>query len=92
MAEFFADRPYHQDGQVKMFNWTIEEAGRDIKALGERVAGLITRGEISSFEGGTLAMTAETVCVHSDTPGAPEILKAVRDALDKNHITIAPPQ
>jgi len=92
VAEFFADRPYHKDGQVKMFNWTLEEAGGDPKALGERVAGLITQGEISSFEGGALAMTAETVCVHSDTPGAPEILKAVRDALDESHITIAPPK
>lgn len=91
VAEFFADRPYHKDGQVKMFNWTLEEAGGDPEALGERVISLITRGEISSFEGDTLAMTAETVCVHSDTPGAPEILKAVRDALDGNHITIAPP-
>ena len=91
VAEFFADRPYYKDGHVKMFNWTLDEAGGDPKVLGERVIGLITRGEISSFEGGTLAMTAETVCVHSDTPGAPEILKAVRDALDGNHITIAPP-
>jgi len=92
VAEFFADRPYHKDGQVKMFNWTIKEAGEDPNALGERVARLITQGEIPSFEGGTIAMTAETVCVHSDTPGAPEILKAVRDALDENHITIAPLQ
>ena len=92
VAEFFADRPYRKDGQVKMFNWTIKEAGEDPNALGERVARLITQGEIPSFEGCTIAMTAETVCVHSDTPGAPEILKAVRDALDKNHITIAPPQ
>ena len=92
VAEFFADRPYYKNGQVKMFNWTIEEAGGDPGTLGERVTRLIIQGEISSFEGGTIAMTAETVCVHSDTPGAPEILKAVRDALDENHITMAPPQ
>ncbi len=92
VAEFFADRPYHKDGRVKMFNWTIEEAGGDPKALGERVADLITQGKISSFEGGTLAMTVETVCVHSDTPRAPEILKAVRDILYERNITIAPPK
>ncbi len=91
VAEFFADRPYHNDGQVKMFNWTIEEAGGDPEILGARVLSLITREEITSYEGGTLAMSAETVCVHSDTPGAPEILKAIKDTLDENHITIAPP-
>ena len=52
VAEFFADRPYHRDGRVKMFNWTREEAGGEPKALGKRVACLITQGEISSFEGG----------------------------------------
>jgi len=92
VAEFFADRPYHKDGQVKMFNWTIEEAGGEPVVLGERVVRLITQGEIPSFEGGSVSMTAETVCVHSDTPGAPEILKAVRAALDESQITVAPPQ
>jgi len=92
VAEFFADRPYHKDGQVKMFNWRIEEAGGEPADLGERVVSLITRGEIPSFEGGTVSMTAETVCIHSDTPGAPEILKAVRNALDASHITVASPE
>jgi UPF0271 protein len=92
VAEFFADRPYHKDGRVKMFNWTLEEAGGDPQALAQRVVNLITQGEMSSFEGGTLTMTPETVCVHSDTPGAPKILKAVRDALEMSHVTIAPPQ
>lgn len=34
VAEFFADRPYHKDGRVKMFNWTLEEAGGDPQAPG----------------------------------------------------------
>ena len=91
VAEFFADRPYHKNGQVKMFDWTMEEAGGTPEALGERVANLITQGEIPSFEGGTLKFTAETVCIHSDTPGAPKILNAVRDALAINNITVASP-
>lgn len=91
VAEFFLDRPYHKDGRVKMFNWTLEEAGGDPKSLAQRVTTLITKGEIPSFEGGILTMDVETVCIHSDTPGAPEILKAVRDALKMSHITIAPP-
>lgn len=31
---------------------------------------------------------SETVCVHSDTTGAPEIFKAVRDALDLNKMVL----
>ena len=92
VAEFFADRPYHKDGRVKMFDWTLEEAGGDAKALAERVTRLITREEIPSFEGGVLSMSAETICIHSDTPGAPEILQAVRDALESVPVTVAPPK
>ena len=89
VAEFFLDRPYHKDGRVKMFNWTIEEAGGDPESLAQRVVSLITKKTIPSFEGGILDMDAETICIHSDTPKAPEILKAVRDALEMSHVTIA---
>jgi len=92
VAEFFVDRPYYKDGRVKMFDWTLEEAGGDAEALARRVTALITQGEIPSFEGGVLSMSAETVCIHSDTPGAPEILKAVRAALEAVSVTIAPPE
>lgn len=91
VAEFFLDRPYYKDGRVKMFNWTLEEAGGDPESLAQRVVSLVTKGTISSFEGGILTMDAETVCIHSDTPGAPEILKAVRNALEMGRITISPP-
>ena len=33
-------------------------------------------------DGSRLAMQVETICVHSDTPGAPEMIKAVRAKLD----------
>ena len=91
VAEFFADRPYHKDGRVKMFDWTLDEAGGDAKALADRVTRLMTEGEIPSFEGGVVSMSAETICIHSDTPGAPEILQAVRAALEAVPVTIAPP-
>lgn len=91
VAEFFVDRPYHRDGRVKMFDWTMEEVGRDPESLAQRVVSLITEGTISSFEGGIVTMDAETVCIHSDTTGAPEILKAVRNALAMSDVTISPP-
>ena len=89
--EFFLDRPYHKDGRVKMFNWSIEEAGGDPESLAQRVVSLITKKTIISFEGGTLNVDAETICIHSDTPNAPEILKAVRNALTINNIIITSP-
>jgi len=37
-------------------------------------------GTISTVDGGLLAVHAETICIHSDTPGAAELLRAVRTA------------
>jgi UPF0271 protein len=81
VPEFFADRGYHADGAVKMFGWTLEEASGTPEAIAARVVHMIQRGIVAAIGGGETRVTAKTVCVHSDTPGAPAIAKAVRQAL-----------
>jgi UPF0271 protein len=81
VAEFFADRGYHADGRVKMFDWTLEEAGGNPENIGRRVVQLLQTGSVAAFDGGTARIVAETICVHSDTPGAPEIVRAIRQAM-----------
>lgn len=68
--EFFADRPY-VGSQVQMFGWTLQEIGGPADAA---------RRTIERLEQ-SAAPVIDTVCVHSDTPNAPEILTAVREAL-----------
>ncbi len=91
VPEFFADRGYHRDGRVKMFDWRIEEAGGTPIAIAERVVRLVQHGLVESFEGDTVTVTAKTVCVHSDTPDAPAIAAAIRQALQDAGIAIDPP-
>ncbi|MHC4887322.1 MAG: LamB/YcsF family protein [Planctomycetota bacterium] len=91
VAEFFADRPYFRDGRVKMFDFTPEEVGADAQALAARAVQLVMQGEIDSFEGGVLPLTADTICIHSDTPNAPEILQAVRAAFSEQGISTQVP-
>jgi len=81
VAEFFADRGYHPDGAVKMFDWTLEEAGGSAEAIGQRVVRMLLRGTVATLGGGEARVVAETVCVHSDTPGSPAIARAIRQAL-----------
>jgi UPF0271 protein len=64
--EFFADRPY-ENKQVKMFDWTLEEIGKPTDA-GKRTLTALQNG-------------IETICIHSDTPGAPDIVKHVCETL-----------
>ena len=81
VAEFFADRPIHSDGTVVMFNWQ-ELFAPTPEAVAERVRSLVTTGTVASIEGDPVAVTAATICIHSDTPGAGVLGPAVRAAIE----------
>ncbi len=74
-TEFFADRPY-SDGSVRMFNWKLSEIGTPEDAATRTLRFLKTDN----------GRDIRTVCVHSDTPNAPEIIRAVRNELDKHFL------
>ena len=90
VPELFADRGYHADGSVKMFDWTLAEAGGTAAAMGQRVLRALQQGTVAALGGGEARVEAETVCVHSDTPGAPEIARAIRQALAAAGIAVRP--
>jgi 5-oxoprolinase (ATP-hydrolysing) subunit A len=81
VAEFFADRPIRRDGTVVMFDWQ-ELFDPTPEGVAERVRSLVATGAVDSLEGEAVTVTADTVCVHSDTPGAGEIGPAVRAAVE----------
>jgi UPF0271 protein len=90
VAEFFADRGYHPDGAVKMFDWTLQEAGGTAENIGRRVVGVLQQGAVATIGGGEARIVAQTVCVHSDTPGAPAIARAIRQALAAAGVEVRP--
>jgi UPF0271 protein len=81
VAEFFADRPMRRDGTVVMFGWQ-ELFEPTPEAVAERVREFVTTGTVTSLEGEAVAVTAASICVHSDTPGAARIGPAVRAAIE----------
>jgi UPF0271 protein len=82
VAEFFADRPMRRDGDVVMFGWQ-ELFEPTPEAVAERVREFVTTGAVTSLEGEAVAVTAASICVHSDTPGAERIGPAVRAAIER---------
>lgn len=67
VSEYFADRPY-VDNYVKMFGWSLDEIGQPDE-MAARALKVMEENPV------------ETICVHSDTPNAPAIMKAVRETL-----------
>lgn len=87
VSEFFADRPLRGDGSVVMFRWQEEfEATPD--SVASRAVSVATRGVVQALDGREVAVRAETVCVHSDTPRAGAIGPAVRLALEEAGVTV----
>ncbi|ROS78409.1 LamB/YcsF family protein [Cellulomonas sp. PhB143] len=80
VREAFADRGYRADG-------TLVPRGapgalvHDPREVADRVLGMVLDGRVRSVDGPALTVDAESVCVHSDTPGAVGLLRAVRDRL-----------
>ena len=75
--EAFADRAYEADGSLR--NRELENAliTNPAKAAKQAMM-IIKRGEIISMDGNSISINAETICIHSDTPNALAIAKAVK--------------
>ena len=81
VAEAFADRAYRPDGRLV----SRREPGavlQDPAAIAERVATMVTSGQVTAIDGSRIKVSVESVCVHGDSPGAVQIAIAVRDRLE----------
>ncbi len=78
LAEFYVDLDYDESGRLII---TREHAAVDPKAAAERTLRAIREGKVRSLQGTDIPMRADCICVHSDTPGAVAVAKAVREAI-----------
>lgn len=79
-AEAFADRRYEADGSLR--SRKFEDALiRDPAQAGQQALRIAERGAVLACDGTEIAVNAQTICVHGDTPGAPKIAAAVAKTL-----------
>ena len=79
VAEWFADRSYFSNGLLTPRS-RPDALITEPDHIYARVTQVLNDGTVTTVDGGLLAVHAETICVHSDTPGAAELLRAVRTA------------
>ncbi|WP_028059498.1 5-oxoprolinase subunit PxpA [Candidatus Solirubrobacter pratensis] len=73
-AEYYADLDYDDDGGLLI---TRKHVAYDPAEAAARVERVLREGVAVSAGGKEIPMRADTVCVHSDTPGAAELARAV---------------
>jgi UPF0271 protein len=89
--EVFADRNYLSDG------WLVPRTRSDalltdpIEAA-TRVLRMLREGKVRSVEDADVDVHAETICVHSDTPGAVRFARELRSQLESQSVRIRAPQ
>jgi 5-oxoprolinase (ATP-hydrolysing) subunit A len=89
ITEFFADRGYTAAGTLV----PRAEPGallHDPDEVAARVLRMVTDGVVTAVDGSEVAVRADSVCVHGDSPGAVAMATAVRDALTGAGVTPAP--
>ncbi|GAA4532042.1 5-oxoprolinase subunit PxpA [Chelativorans composti] len=89
VEEVFADRAYMPDGQLV----SRRQPGaviHDPETVAQRVLVMARDGVVQAIDGSTVKITAQSICVHGDSPNAVAMARAVRKALDEAGIEVAP--
>src|SRR5258708_1605072 len=79
-AEAFADRYYEPDGTLRSRKFG-DALIHDPAEAGRQALSIVERRAVIACDGSEVAVNAQTLCIHGDTPGAPEIAAAVARTL-----------
>ena len=88
-GEAFADRAYTDEGTL-VSRKIAGSVVHDVKEVVTRVVRMVKEGTVISLTGREIPIVAQTICVHGDTPGAVDMVKAIRTALEKEGIQLRP--
>ena len=90
LGEVFGDRGYSDDGTLAPRDKSggmIEDAEASVK----QVLGMIEGGYVTSLAGKRVAVTADTLCLHGDQPGAVVFAQTLRKVFSEKGITVVAP-
>jgi UPF0271 protein len=87
--EGFADRAYEADGSLR--SRKLEDAViHDPETAAEQAIRIARDGAVTAHTGEEIPLQVDTICIHGDTPGAVEIVTAIRRRLENAGIEVAP--
>jgi 5-oxoprolinase (ATP-hydrolysing) subunit A len=88
-AEGFADRSYEEDASLT----PRSRPGailHDPEAVVVRAVRMVRDGVVLTSAGREVSLRVDTICVHGDTPGAPELARRIHEALTAAGAIVAP--
>jgi UPF0271 protein len=85
VREFYADRHYGPDGQIVFTRDVGAPSPDDVAA---KVLRACREGTVVAVDGTVVTVPFESICIHSDTRGAVDLMTSARAALDGAAITV----
>ncbi|GAA5060311.1 LamB/YcsF family protein [Thermocatellispora tengchongensis] len=87
--EAFADRAYTPEGALvsRRLPGAVLHDPAEVSARAVRMA---VEGEVTARDGSRVALSARSICVHGDTPGAVTLARSVRQALTDAGVRLRP--
>ena len=89
VSEAFADRGYGADGRLapRGVPGGVVTGGADVLS---RAVEMVRHKRVTALDGTVVALAVDTLCVHGDTPGAAEMARLVRGALEAAGVVVRP--
>jgi UPF0271 protein len=89
VEEVYADRAYNNNKTLvsrKIPGAIIKDSQR----IKDRIVQLIEIGTVTTLTGETLELEYDSICVHGDTPGALDMIRIIRLAMDEHKVAMKP--
>ncbi|MBZ5601739.1 MAG: LamB/YcsF family protein [Acidobacteriia bacterium] len=88
-AEAFADRQYEPNGTLRNRKFA-DALIRDPEKAALQAIRIATKQGVIASDGSVVPIDAQTICLHGDTPGAPQIAAAVAAGLQSAGVALRP--
>lgn len=87
VRELYADRDYDDSGAIV---FTRRTGPLDAATVAAKIVRACVEGRVRTVTGNDIEIEFDSVCIHSDTPGALALVQATRAALDAQDIQVLP--
>lgn len=87
-VEAYSDREHTKDGSL-----VLTREGPiidDYDVMAQRVVRMITEKKVKTIDGDDADIDAQTICIHGDTPGAPDLTRAIHKHFKEHNIQVVP--
>jgi UPF0271 protein len=86
-SEGFADRSYEPDGSLTPRS-RPGAVVQDIESVVRRGVRMAAEGRVTATDGSEINLQIDTICLHGDTPGSPELARTLRTGLEQAGVSV----